>query len=82
MPDAVQDQTPQHSQGFGPAEDADSTRQAQHSVSNDAPTDVNMNAVVARSQGLTFDLAGKAFAANTDRRDKIADYKFMVHKEV
>lgn len=73
MPDAIQDQTPQHSQAFGPAENADETRQAQHSQSNDTPTDVNMNAVVARSQALTVDIAGKAFASNQDRRDKIAD---------
>lgn len=73
MAEAVQDQTPQHSQAFGAAEDADATRQAQHSQSNDSPTDVNMNAVVARSQALTVDIAGKSFTANQDRRDKIAD---------
>ncbi len=58
---------------YGPNANADETRQAQHSNSNDAPTDVNVNAVVARSQTLTFDLAGKNFEANADRRNKIAD---------
>lgn len=70
---AVQDQTPQHSQGFGPAENADETRQAQHSQANDTPTDVNLNAVVARSQTLTFDLAGKNYEAGADRRRIMAD---------
>lgn len=68
------DPTPLRSRGFGPAEEADATRQAQQSVSNDAPTDVNMNAIVARSQGLTFDQSGKDFQSNADRRNKMADY--------
>ncbi len=68
-----QDQTPQHSQGFGPAEDSDTTRQAQHTVSNDSPTDVNYNAVLARAQGETLALMGKNFEANADRRNKLAD---------
>ena len=58
---------------FGPNNDADSTRQAQHSRSNDSPTDVNNNAALARSQALTTDVLGKTFTANADRRDKIAD---------
>ncbi len=58
---------------FGPGNDADATRQAQHSRSNDSPTDVNNNAALARSQALTTDVLGKSFAANSDRRDKIAD---------
>ena len=62
---------PEHSEGFGPAENADDTRQAQHSQANDTPTDVNMNAVVARSQALTFDIAGKGFTANQDLREKL-----------
>lgn len=70
---------PQHSEGYGPAEHADDTRQAQHTVSNDAPTDVNNNAVIARSQAQTVDLAGKAHMSNQDRRDKIADLKFQQH---
>lgn len=74
---AVQDQTPQHSQGFGPAEDADTTRQAQHQMLNDAPVDVNMNAVMARSQSLTVDAMGKGFSANQERRQIIADTLLM-----
>ena len=69
----VEDQTPTATKGFGAREDADETRQAQHTESNDTPTDVNMNAVVARSQAHTVDMAGKSFTANMDRRDKIAD---------
>ena len=72
--------TPSHSQAFGPAEDADATRQAQHSVSNDAPTDVNMNAVIAREQASTLTVLGKAHVSNQDRRDKIADEKYMNYK--
>lgn len=58
---------------YGPVEQADDTRQAQQSFSNDTPTDVNFNAVVARSQQLTLDGLGKGFAANQDRRHQIAD---------
>ncbi len=68
-----QDQTPQHSQGFGPAESADETRQAQHQLANDAPVDVNFNALVARSQALTVDIAGKGFVAAQERRSIMAD---------
>jgi hypothetical protein len=74
MAEAVQDNTPMHSQGYGPAEDADATRQAQMQVANDAPTDVNMNAVIARSQAQTTDQSAKNFEANADRRNKLADY--------
>jgi len=73
MADATQDQTPQHSQGFGAAENADDTRQAQFTQSNDTPTDVNINAVVARSQALTTDMAGKGFVAMQERRQILAD---------
>lgn len=73
MAEPVQDQTPQHSQGFGPAEQADETRQAQQTQANDTPTDVNMNAVMARAQAETLALMGKTFGANADRRDKMAD---------
>jgi hypothetical protein len=58
---------PRHSEGFGPAENADDTRQAQHTQSNDVPTDVNMNAIVAREQAGTFTLMGKNFEANAMR---------------
>lgn len=65
--------TPEHSEGFGAAEQADDTRQAQHGFANDTPTDVNFNAVVARSQALTVDIAGKNYEAAADRRTIIAD---------
>lgn len=67
---------PQHSEGYGPAEHADDTRQSQHTQANDTPTDVNMNAVVARNQASTFALMQANFEANADRRNKIADQKF------
>ena len=54
---------------FGPGASADETRQAQHGTTNDTPTDVNFNAIVARSQALTIDLAGKEFTANSDWRE-------------
>ncbi len=58
---------------FGSVENADETRQAQHDRSNDSPTDVNNNAALARSQALTLDVFGKAWASNADRREKMAD---------
>lgn len=73
IPNPTIEPTPPATYGFGPREDADTTRQAQHSVSNDAPTDVNMNAIIARSQALTFDALGKSFAANEDFRQKLQD---------
>ena len=77
MSQAVQDQTPQHSQGFGAAESADETRQAQQQLTNDTPADVNFNAIMARSQGLTVDIAGKNYEAASDRRTIIADALLM-----
>lgn len=59
--------TPPSTLGFGPRESADETRQAQQSVSNDAPTDVNMNAIVARDQALTTQIAGKNYEASANR---------------
>ena len=49
------------------------TQQAQHSQSNDTPTDVNVNAVVAREQAGTFTQMGKEFAAAAARRDNVAN---------
>ena len=69
-------QTPSRFDPYGPNALADETRQAQMVVANDAPVDVNLNAVVARSQTLTFDIAGKNYEANGDLRQKVADYKF------
>lgn len=68
--------TPSRFDPYGPNALADETRQAQMSISNDAPTDVNFNAITARSQSLTVDIAGKEFTANSDLRQKIADAKF------
>lgn len=59
--------TPVATMGFGARESADETRQAQQSVSNDAPTDVNMNAIVAREQAGTLTLMGKNFEASAMR---------------
>lgn len=73
MPEQMNPGDPRHSEGFGPAEDSDATRQSQHSVSNDAPTDVNMNAIIARSQALTHDIAGKDFERDFARLNKIFD---------
>ena len=76
MPEG-QDTTPESTKGFGPRESADETRQAQHQVANDAPTDVNFNAIVARSQALTVNIAGKNYEAASDRRTIIADALLM-----
>lgn len=66
--------TPNRFDPYGPNANADETRQAQHSNSNDAPTDVNMNAVVARSQALTVDILGKEFGASAARRTAQFDH--------
>lgn len=75
-----QDQTPVHSQGFGPAENADDTRQAQHQAANDTPVDVNPNAIVARTQAAAFiaqqetiTQMGKNFEHLSTRRNSIFD---------
>lgn len=65
--------TPVATMGFGAREDADTTRQAQHMEANDAPLDVNLNAIVAREQALTFTSAGQMFASNNDVRQKLQD---------
>lgn len=67
------DEDPNRMNPYGPGANADETRQAQHSNANDTPTDVNLNAVIGRSQALTHDVLGKNFEANADRRNKIAD---------
>lgn len=73
-PDSAQTATPIATMGFGSREDADATRQAQHTESNDTPTDVNLNAVVAREQAGTFTIMGKNFEAGASRRNNIADH--------
>lgn len=67
----VQDQTPIATMGFGAREQADETRQAQQTMSNDMPVDVNMNAIIARSQAETLVVLGKNFEANADFREKV-----------
>lgn len=59
--------TPSRFDPYGPNALADETRQAQMMNANDAPVDVNLNAVVARSQTLTFDMMGKNFEASAMR---------------
>jgi hypothetical protein len=59
---------------YGPGANADETRQAQHQLTNDSPTDVNMNAVVARVQASTFSLMQANFEANANRLNKIFDH--------
>lgn len=74
MPDTNVNQVgPPTSSGFGPRESADETRQAQQSLANDATLDVNMNAVVGRSQALSVDALGKGFIAAQERRQAIFD---------
>lgn len=63
----------QPTRAFGAVEDADASRQSQHMEANDTPIDVNLNAVVAREQALTFSVAGQMFTANADVRAKLQD---------
>lgn len=58
---------------MGPVEDADATRQAQHAIANDAPADVNVNAIIAREQGATLTLMGKNFEAGAARLNGVLD---------
>jgi hypothetical protein len=51
---------------YGPGAAADDTRQAQQTQSNDTPTDVNCNAVIAREQAATLTLMGKNFESNAN----------------
>ena len=59
---------------YGQRAAADDTRQAQQTQSNDTPTDVNMNAVVAREQAGTLVLMGKNFEAGASRRNALFDH--------
>src|SRR4051794_33386517 len=65
--------TPIATMGFGAREQADETRQAQQREANDAVADVQMNDVVSREQAGTFTLTGKAFAAEANRLDTMAN---------
>jgi hypothetical protein len=72
MPEEATD--PNRFNPYGPGANADETRQPQHQQTNDTPTDVNMNAVVAREQAGTFALMGKNFEAGAARRNAIFDH--------
>ena len=58
---------------FTAANDASMTMQAQHTLANDHPTDVNNNAALARIQGQCTARIGEEFAAAASRRTIIAD---------
>lgn len=47
--------------------------QAEHTMSDDMPIDVNPNAVHARFHAATMDIVGRAMGNNTDRREKMMD---------
>ena len=64
----------QPTRGFGAIESADETRQAQQTISNDAPTDVNCNAALARAQASSFALLQANFEANANRLNKLFDH--------
>ena len=64
---------------FGPVQNADETRQAQHTNSNDTPTDVNMNAVVCRAQAAGFTVASNSAADRADRRGSMFDHIAAIH---
>lgn len=82
MPEGTQVGTPVATLGFGAREDADTTRQAQHGVTNDTPTDVNFNTIVAREQALTFTVAGQSHTSNSDIRQKLQDRLLLVKPNV
>jgi hypothetical protein len=74
MPVPTASNDPAHSSAYGPIEDADQTRQAQHSQSNDTPTDVNLNAVVGRLQAANFARIGEEFQGSAARRTNMFDH--------
>ncbi len=79
MPERKENTTgPPPSSGFGPAESADETRQAQQQVANDAPVDINPNAIWAREQANTMVLMGKNFEASAARRNSLFDHMAAV----
>lgn len=47
--------------------------QSEHTLADDAPLDVNMNAVYTRLQAETAAVFGRVSAMNADRREKLAD---------
>ncbi len=66
--------TSQPARAYGPVEMSDDTRQAQNQVANDAPVDVNPNAIAAREQTSTLVLMGKNFEAGASRRNSLFDH--------
>lgn len=60
-------------QPFTPGNDASQTLQAQHTMANDNPTDVNNNAILARVQGQLSARIGEEFHAASARRTILAD---------
>lgn len=74
MPVPTSANNPAHSSAFGPIENADETRQAQHSQSNDTPTDVNPNAVMVRLQTMTMARIGEEFQGAAARRTGMFDH--------
>jgi len=64
---------PEHSEGFGAAEQSDDTRQAQHGILNDAPVDVNLNAVYARNYAETASRRADSFERAAARHDLVAE---------
>lgn len=68
MPEPTQTPEP-----FTPGNDASMTMQAQHSMANDHPVDVNNNALLGRLQGQCTARIGEEFAAAAARRTIKAD---------
>lgn len=58
---------------FTAANDAGMTLQAQHTLANDHPTDVNNNAALGRLQAQCTARIGEEFAAAASRRTILAD---------
>lgn len=58
--------------GFPIGASTSESLQSQQVMGNDVPIDVNPNAIYARSQALTVDIAGKNYEAAAARREVIA----------
>jgi len=56
-----------------PYDFANQARAGQFTKSDDTPTDVNSEAILGRSQGLTVDIAGKDFASAMAVRQHLAN---------
>lgn len=68
---------------FTPEVSSSETSQAQHQLANDAPVDVNVNAILGRFQGGTYALMGANFEAAAARRNGILDHLMLkLAKEV